>query len=279
VTGRIRSLKPEWLEDEALGVLSPAARVMSVALLLLADDYGRGRANPAQLFGQVFWGMDDPAEGVALAQSTLEDLERIGFVELYRVRGQRYFAVRNWEKHQKIAPTKRGKPRVPEPPASGSEESRRKVSADSEETRRTDLDLDLDLDLEGDPPRAGARDPSPPWSGREKDDQRRGLTFAAKVGWLRGVGLDDDVMRLGSADDRTFHALGRVGLSACGDRASPDDLAAWLAQRFGEWVAVKKNPDQVRPDWFLGWLNGSRGSRGPRPVRNGERRAGSGLKA
>ena len=40
---RIRTIKPEWLEDERLALASPPARVMSVALICMADDFGRGR--------------------------------------------------------------------------------------------------------------------------------------------------------------------------------------------------------------------------------------------
>jgi hypothetical protein len=41
---RIRSIKPEWLDDEKIAGASDEARVLSVALILMSDDYGRGRA-------------------------------------------------------------------------------------------------------------------------------------------------------------------------------------------------------------------------------------------
>lgn len=106
---RIRSIKPEWIEDERLLKSGSDARVLSVALLLLSDDYGRGRANQHVLAGQVFALEDNP---LATLQESLAKL-RGWFVRLYEVRGQSYFEVTNWSKHQRV--DKPGKPRVPEP--------------------------------------------------------------------------------------------------------------------------------------------------------------------
>jgi hypothetical protein len=109
MSGRIRSVKPEWLEDEVLALASSDARVLSIALLLVADDHGRGRANKLMLAGQVFPGK--PLETLARA---LEELRRARYVHLYEVEGQSYFAVRNWLKHQRV--DKPSGPRVPLPP-------------------------------------------------------------------------------------------------------------------------------------------------------------------
>jgi hypothetical protein len=113
MSGRIRTIKPEWLEDELLALASSDARVLSIALILLADDYGNGRGNPVQLAGQVFAGK--PLETLAKA---LEELRAIRFVLLYEVDGQRYFSIRKWDEHQRV--DKPGKPRVPGPPADSS---------------------------------------------------------------------------------------------------------------------------------------------------------------
>lgn len=101
---RIRSLKPEWLDDERLCDCSLAARVLSIGLILLADDYGRGRASPSFLARRV--ALDGAAEALA-------ELEAIGFVHTYTVDGQSYFAIRNWSKHQRV--DNAGKPIVPAP--------------------------------------------------------------------------------------------------------------------------------------------------------------------
>jgi len=107
MSGRIRSVKPEWLEDERMALASAEARVLSIAFMLLADDYGRGRASRTMLIGRVFPGK--PPETLAKA---LEELAG-WFVTLYEVDGQSYFEIKNWEKHQKV--DKPGKPKVPPP--------------------------------------------------------------------------------------------------------------------------------------------------------------------
>jgi hypothetical protein len=108
MAGRIRSLKPEWLEDELLIESSSDARVLSAALILLADDYGNGRGGLTYLHSRAFPGQD---RGVTEAAVTR--LQEIRFMSLYEVDGQRYFTIRNWKKHQKV--DKPGKPLVPPP--------------------------------------------------------------------------------------------------------------------------------------------------------------------
>jgi hypothetical protein len=113
MSGRIRTVKPEWLEDELLALASSDARVLSIALMLLADDHGRGRANPVMLAGQVF-----PGKPLETLSKALEELKVARYVIAYEVDGQSYFAIRNWEKHQKV--DKPGKERVPAPSGSSS---------------------------------------------------------------------------------------------------------------------------------------------------------------
>lgn len=108
---RIRTIKPEWLADERLLEAGSDARVMSLALILLSDDYGRGRASERWLAGQVF-AFEDNSH--AKVRETLAALSG-WFVEVYEVRGQTYFEVLNWDKHQRV--DRPGKPHVPEPPA------------------------------------------------------------------------------------------------------------------------------------------------------------------
>lgn len=160
MTGRIRSLKPEWLQDQNIQALDDSARVMSVALILMADDYGNGRAAPAFLDAQVW-----PAER-GKAATALAALQDIGYVQLYQVRGQSYYHLRNWAKHQRV--NRPGKPRVPDL-SEGSQESfvqSPKILAQSSKTllpdhRSTITDHrsgstinDQDLDLEKRAPKA-----------------------------------------------------------------------------------------------------------------------------
>jgi hypothetical protein len=109
--GRIRTLKPEWLEDEKLAACDDDARVLSAGLILLADDQGRGRASPAYLASQVW--TYQPSEAIAKAARGLSKLAEIKFVILYNVNGEQLFQIRNWEKHQKISHP--AQPRLPAP--------------------------------------------------------------------------------------------------------------------------------------------------------------------
>lgn len=114
---RIRTIKPEWLDDERLVLASSDARVLSIGLILLSDDYGNGRAHPSLLRSRVL-----PSRSQEDFDTALAELREAGFVELYAADGQSYFHVRNWEKHQRV--DKPGKPLVPPPSAATTEPDR-----------------------------------------------------------------------------------------------------------------------------------------------------------
>lgn len=146
---RIRTIKPELLEDERTATLSHEGFRLFVSLLVLADDYGNLRAHPEYIRGQAFWGRDADVEGA------LNELMAAELVLPYRIRGQLYLAIRGWSKHQRV--DKPGKPRVPPPDDAaaeilnrwdGSREDSRKSREDSlglRETLATDPDPDPDL--------------------------------------------------------------------------------------------------------------------------------------
>jgi hypothetical protein len=119
LSGRIRTVKPEWLEDELLAAASDEARVLSVGLILLADDYGNGRASIATIAAEVWryaLERDDGAnapEVLAKASRAFRELLAIGFIGTWTEAGQRYFTIRNWARHQRV--DKPGKPLVPKP--------------------------------------------------------------------------------------------------------------------------------------------------------------------
>jgi hypothetical protein len=128
MSGRIRTVKPEWLEDERLLACNSDARVLSVALLLMADDHGNGRAGPEATIAARVFPLDPSAYRKALD-------ELLGwYVCLYEVGGQKYFAIRNWQKHQKVKNP--SAPRVPEP----TEETLRSFSVGSTESLTLDPD-------------------------------------------------------------------------------------------------------------------------------------------
>jgi hypothetical protein len=181
---RIRTIKPEWLEDELLAGASDAARVLSVALILMADDYGCGRASLAEVAMQA-WRFDMSREDGAKAPETLarasralRELSDMGFVVLYSVGGQRYFAIRTWEKHQKV--DHRGKRRIPVPPSEDAAPSE-SLATDSRESRET-----LAPDLGPRTPTVGPR------TGTEEGARaaRRVLVRAYSEAWKRETRSD-----------------------------------------------------------------------------------------
>lgn len=165
MTGRIRTIKPEWLEDEGLLRAGSDARVLSLSLVLLADDYGNGRCIPAVLAAQVFPFEPEPSRSF---REALARLSEMGFVHLYEVRGQSYFSIRNWSKHQKVDHP--SKPRVPGPNSEEkpvTSENHATSSRDSRETLDSDPDpIRSDQDHEREraraaPPPTNARPPAP----------------------------------------------------------------------------------------------------------------------
>ncbi len=124
---RIRSIKPEWLDDELMATSSAEARVLSIAMICLADDFGNGRAGRVWLSARVFPGL--PIETIDRA---LQVLVSMRYALLYEVDGQTYYHLRNWEKHQRV--DKPGLPKVPRPNlASARHDDGKEILADSQE--------------------------------------------------------------------------------------------------------------------------------------------------
>lgn len=154
---RIRTLKPEILTDEKSAGLTDTAWRLLVSLIVMADDYGRFRANPAFVHSQVFWASNTSREASGAA---LETLARLSLVTLYEVAGQRYGKITNWERHQRVDHP--GKPLCPEPEegitrscADSSRESREEL-ANIPETLAPDRDQDQDHEREKDRGRPAA---------------------------------------------------------------------------------------------------------------------------
>ena len=126
--GRIRTLKPELLEDEKTAGLPDDAFRLFVSLILLADDYGNARANAIWLKGQVWWCLEHSGD----IPEMLRRLSGVSLITVYEVNGQSYLHVNGWEKHQKIS--HKGKPRIP-----SIKESLQKHSGDRPDDFRPDL--------------------------------------------------------------------------------------------------------------------------------------------
>jgi len=165
MAGRIRTIKPELLEDERTASLSHEEFRLFVGLILLADDHGNFRATPKMLDGAIFH-TQESREGVA---RLLDGLARVSLVTLYRVRGQAYGHLRGWDKHQRVDHP--SKPRVPQPTdeeavqiqsltdkAEPTLEPTPKASRDSREILAPDLRSPIPITDHGD----GAKAPSEP---------------------------------------------------------------------------------------------------------------------
>lgn len=95
---RIRTIKPEWRTDQKLAQAGLAGRVLSVALITLADDQGRGVWRDPVMAVEVFGYEPDPSRLLRDAVATLSGW----YVEVYSVRGERYFQILNWAIHQRV---------------------------------------------------------------------------------------------------------------------------------------------------------------------------------
>lgn len=111
MSGRIRTIKPELLEDERVASLSDGAFRLFIAAILSADDHGNFRAEPRQLRGVVYWAQDGILPNTV--QDYREELLACGLIHGYRVRGQTYCHISGWAKHQRM--DNAGKPRMPRP--------------------------------------------------------------------------------------------------------------------------------------------------------------------
>ncbi len=112
MAGRIRSLKPEYLDEEAIVTLSDAARVLYMALWSLADDHGNARAVPKYLAVQTW----QDARREASIPDLLDELARAGLAGTYATPvGQHVHLVAWTTRWQRIDHP--GRPRYPLPPA------------------------------------------------------------------------------------------------------------------------------------------------------------------
>lgn len=97
---RIRTLKPENWQDEAVGRVRREPRLLRDVLITFADDDGRWRHIPAAIIGHGYpW--DDDVSPAKLKRWTGE-LVREGLVILYTVDGVEYGCFPKWHLHQQI---------------------------------------------------------------------------------------------------------------------------------------------------------------------------------
>lgn len=110
MAGRIRSIKPETIEDEHAASLSDGAWRLWISTWTLADDFGCCRAGDRYLSAQVW--QDTSMAKLTFAHKCLLELVGRGFLQAYEHHSQRYVKISGWEKHQRV--DNAGKRRVPD---------------------------------------------------------------------------------------------------------------------------------------------------------------------
>ena len=96
---RRRMIDPNFFESEDVSRLSLQQRYLLLGMVSMADDYGKGRANPAKIRSFVF-----PYEDIPISKIS-DDLKAIGqhiSVIFYEIDGNSYFMFKNWCKWQRV---------------------------------------------------------------------------------------------------------------------------------------------------------------------------------
>lgn len=276
MAGRIRSIKPEWLDDEKLASMSDEARLLSVALILLADDHGNGRANPLFLASRA-WPYGDADESLAklsrgireLSSNTPGATEDDSYIVLYTVKKQAYFSIRNWKKHQRV--DKPSKPLVPGPQVPEATASaglgeafsshNERTARDPRETLAPDLDLDLERRGEDRDAREARESTDPTPTSAAPTDPLLVLHRLAEKhgGWIGDLRASDRVRRsanqvidLAIATARKKqttwdHALALVLERWFDDKPARVNLPNWPEKLCEDWQATAALVDQQNP--------------------------------
>jgi hypothetical protein len=97
---RIRSVKPDLWNDEAVGEISLQARLTFIGLITQADDDGRQKGSP-KLVRSLLFPYDDFT--VPEVSGWLRELSGKGLIVQYEVGGKQFIELPSWHSHQKIS--------------------------------------------------------------------------------------------------------------------------------------------------------------------------------
>jgi hypothetical protein len=96
---RIRTVKPEFWQDEDLAALNPFTQLMAIGLLNHADDYGYFKAHKALVRAAVF-PFSEPSLNI---HGMLIELSSIDYISLFEGSdGKPYGFINGFSKHQKV---------------------------------------------------------------------------------------------------------------------------------------------------------------------------------
>lgn len=247
---RIRTLKPEFWQDEKLAPLPPIDRLVFLGLISMADDHGRILDNPRWIDAFIFGSTEEHT------RESLATLSRLGRIRRgTTANGQTVIQITNWTKHQKVdRPSSRAiipeiveAIEVTEP----SRDPRESVASPTRDPRATTLDPGpWTLDQRAAP---NGTAPPPNWTFRCWDLQTKHL--GATVG-LTGKKLGDLHRTYGLP--RLLAALGSFRAEAKHDPYHANNItlghfvnsfAIWDAKNDlddpAEWAALQAHPARL----------------------------------
>jgi hypothetical protein len=102
---RIRTVKPEFWQNEEIASLSEHARLLAIALLNFCDDEGFFLANPSLVRANCFPFQEDSRN----VPGSLQELSRIGYVEIRDCSGKAIGRVVKFLSHQRIEKAQKSK--------------------------------------------------------------------------------------------------------------------------------------------------------------------------
>jgi len=102
---RIRTIKPEFWQNEEIASLSEHARLLAIALLNFCDDEGFFLANPSLVRANCFPFQEDSRN----VPGSLQELSRIGYVEVRDCSGKAIGRVVKFLSHQRIEKAQKSK--------------------------------------------------------------------------------------------------------------------------------------------------------------------------
>lgn len=94
---RARNIKPGFFDNEILGELPALTRLLFIGLWCLADREGRLQDRPKRIKKELLGYDDVTADDV---DTMLQQLNDNGFIQRYKIAGERYIQVTNFLKHQ-----------------------------------------------------------------------------------------------------------------------------------------------------------------------------------
>lgn len=97
---RIRTLKPEHTLNHKVGYLSDRAYRVWVALILNADDEGRGPLHVDDVRAKVY--AFQPKVTIAHVERALLEIAEAKLAYFYSIDGKSYYEMHDWDEHQKI---------------------------------------------------------------------------------------------------------------------------------------------------------------------------------